>query len=1154
MKVRTVSENVKKTGDLLNVIKSYEAQWNKSTNTNLLLDCLNQPINGSNGAALLAANQDLSDKTAHAALTKALELVTKLAANENTDVTRLIDLLATQGHNDSTQMTIASFIGKNAKKHPEFVATYLDIIQTIAFRDDVTPEHLRKLLGHHYQSDNTLSMEQDSSFMFDLVEMLKYDISHRHHLENYLTILLVLAAQGKINADTIHDVLRKPFGHEDSIGTEIARITEGKPDCYILFAKLTRHLRYAGFHINGLLAKKYSNFRDGMVKESLIRYLKELPTDEARISETVNELMQSADEDDAIYQVLQARRGIYDTELDSGTLKELTAITGKATITQQRILKSAQKEAKNTSQQAALNASSQPIAVHPSAPPMEDTSKEQDELFHKVPPSEYFIPAPQFNQLDKDALGAQLRLAAGYKRNDELTALLKSGVDIDYCRDVGDVCADATALYLAAEQDNIEGALFLLQKGANVNYTRRNGATPLYTAIHNGKPAMVKLLLEHGARIDILTRTKDSGICQAASKQDPACMELIAEHLRKQFENNPQELVKFLKRYGHLHSCLKNAGSGDTLLALYKVTDFLLEKSISIETLRAMAPSDFTYKVRDIKEQFANAISKIEDANKRKLECEKVLLIDSQAGKQSLQHDFIMLSRDVTQCREGHGTHGVIQTIHESTINLNRDLRNAIVNFPNDRDLAKIRELLEKGADVNHVHKTISEPSLLFLAAQLDSMELINLLFAYGADPTCPNVTSKDNYLRQIAKDNKLDKGFGSRVLKYLETIQGEQVSMLPETIAELRGNTEIAEYLRQKREVAITNQQHAAANIPVAVFVPPAAPVQYEQPVPVFVPPMAVAEMPPPSYVSLYPDVATVQASTEAAMGNAYSVTTPVEVVYAKGLQEYLDHAAKAREQSEAALAEPVKEQVIEVVQVPVAPSAPVEDQQTDEDEKLTALLISLDRLKVVAPEKNQPVAPSSTALIMEDLLSISDAAPAKPVPTALDELLATQSSTTVAMRDLISFGDEAPAEVIAVQQPKDTYRNPFDELIAEEAAATPAVVNPAFNPFAIPEDVTEKDLKQMQEVDMQGVDMDQEAINKIFGAPAAQKSVNPFDEEEIRKAQEEEAQKVFEMMPSIPQKNAPAAIFFPPQEKRQPAAQKAQGKQLATPMGASE
>jgi ankyrin repeat protein len=61
---------------------------------------------------------------------------------------------------------------------------------------------------------------------------------------------------------------------------------------------------------------------------------------------------------------------------------------------------------------------------------------------------------------------------------------------------------NATLLHDAVQQKHEDVAVYLLDKGADVNAVTKDGLTPLHMAAQNGDIAIVTLLLSHGAKLD----------------------------------------------------------------------------------------------------------------------------------------------------------------------------------------------------------------------------------------------------------------------------------------------------------------------------------------------------------------------------------------------------------------------------------------------------------------------------------------------------------------------------------------------------------------------------------------------------------------------------------------------------------------------------
>lgn len=94
-------------------------------------------------------------------------------------------------------------------------------------------------------------------------------------------------------------------------------------------------------------------------------------------------------------------------------------------------------------------------------------------------------------------------------------------------------------LYLAARNGNDEMVEYLIQIGANINKTQKNGSTPLHGAAFYGHESVVKILIENGCNPYIKNNFGHQAI-------DEARTESIAEIIKDSFNN------KILKLYHSL--------------------------------------------------------------------------------------------------------------------------------------------------------------------------------------------------------------------------------------------------------------------------------------------------------------------------------------------------------------------------------------------------------------------------------------------------------------------------------------------------------------------------------------------------------------------------------------------------------------------------
>ena len=102
---------------------------------------------------------------------------------------------------------------------------------------------------------------------------------------------------------------------------------------------------------------------------------------------------------------------------------------------------------------------------------------------------------------------------------------IKGGTDIINQVNIG----GATALHIAARENNFEAAKILVENGADVNIADNEGWTPLMRAALANSPEIVTLLLDNKADANSLNSEGDSVIIQAANSDCTQCINVLFE-------------------------------------------------------------------------------------------------------------------------------------------------------------------------------------------------------------------------------------------------------------------------------------------------------------------------------------------------------------------------------------------------------------------------------------------------------------------------------------------------------------------------------------------------------------------------------------------------------------------------------------------------
>lgn len=115
----------------------------------------------------------------------------------------------------------------------------------------------------------------------------------------------------------------------------------------------------------------------------------------------------------------------------------------------------------------------------------------------------------------------------------------KSGQSLVNQKNIG----GATALHLAARQQNLEMATILIENGADVNATDNEGWTALMRASLAGKGDIVDLLLDKGAKGDMLNLVQESAIIHATTADCLSCLNSMFQKFNF-IKNTDAELLK----------------------------------------------------------------------------------------------------------------------------------------------------------------------------------------------------------------------------------------------------------------------------------------------------------------------------------------------------------------------------------------------------------------------------------------------------------------------------------------------------------------------------------------------------------------------------------------------------------------------------------
>jgi ankyrin repeat protein len=126
-----------------------------------------------------------------------------------------------------------------------------------------------------------------------------------------------------------------------------------------------------------------------------------------------------------------------------------------------------------------------------------------------------------------ETVGAESPLVDAIRTADRsaVRSLLEKRVDVNAAEADG-----TTALYWAAEKNDVEIAQLLIRAGAQPNARTRYGATPLTMASLNGNAALIELLLEAGADANTATAEGETVLMTAARTGIAPAVKTLLDH------------------------------------------------------------------------------------------------------------------------------------------------------------------------------------------------------------------------------------------------------------------------------------------------------------------------------------------------------------------------------------------------------------------------------------------------------------------------------------------------------------------------------------------------------------------------------------------------------------------------------------------------
>ena len=151
---------------------------------------------------------------------------------------------------------------------------------------------------------------------------------------------------------------------------------------------------------------------------------------------------------------------------------------------------------------------------------------------------------------------------------ESLEAVLNCDAKINLCD-----CNGWTALHHSAQKGDLDTALVLIKKSANINAFSNSKKTPLHFACLYSHPEMVSLLIKNGSNIELQTDNNCVALHLAAKKGALECIKIILEHAKSIGKNNHIYSVDN-KKWSALHYAAFHGNKEVVYFLLYWDADY----------------------------------------------------------------------------------------------------------------------------------------------------------------------------------------------------------------------------------------------------------------------------------------------------------------------------------------------------------------------------------------------------------------------------------------------------------------------------------------------------------------------------------------------------------------------------------------------------
>lgn len=202
-----------------------------------------------------------------------------------------------------------------------------------------------------------------------------------------------------------------------------------------------------------------------------------------------------------------------------------------------------------------------------------------------------YVQGPIYDMIDKyrgeptsRVKNRRLRNAVAFGQPRMVKYAVEKGGNVDHTTGF----SDQTLLGYAAEMGFIKTAAALLDAGATIDMPRADGATPLISAVQEGKTAAVTLLLERGASLEACKKDGTTPLLAAVDKGHTPLVKLLAAKGAKTDDTRSGQSAADIAMENGYADIAAFLGGGEEALSALAAADKFNKSAAPAETGKAI--------------------------------------------------------------------------------------------------------------------------------------------------------------------------------------------------------------------------------------------------------------------------------------------------------------------------------------------------------------------------------------------------------------------------------------------------------------------------------------------------------------------------------------------------------------------------------------